>query len=161
MKQTGLVVGLEGDKAKVKMQRHTACGDCGACQVSKNQLTLVLDAENHVGAKTGDFVELDMETVDFLSAVVLIYGIPLVALIVGIFAGYYGMLALGIEDRAAQGFGAVIGILGAAMTYVVIKLKEDKLKEKKKYKPTITGIINNEDQIKENKNEQCNSGNIK
>lgn len=145
MKQTGIVVGLEGDKAKVKMQRHTACGDCGACQVSKNQLTLVLDAENNVGAKTGDFVALDMETVDFLSAVVLIYVFPLVALIVGIFAGYYGILALGIEDRAAQGFGAVIGILAAALTYVVIRIKENKLKDMKKYKPVITNIINKEE----------------
>lgn len=153
MKQTGLVVGLEGDKAKVKLQRHTACGDCGACQVSKNQLTLVLDADNNVGAKTGDFVELDMETVDFLSAVVLIYVFPLIALIVGIFGGYYGILALGIEDRTAQGLGAVTGILAAALTYLVIKLKEDKLKDMKKYKPIITSIINNEEQIKENKNE--------
>ena len=153
MKQTGLVVGLDGEKAKIKMQRHTACGDCGACQVSKNQLTMLLDAENHVGAKTGDFVELDMETVDFLSAVVLIYVFPLIALIIGIFAGYYGILALGIKDIAAQGFGAVIGILAAALTYLVIKLKEDKLKDMKKYKPVITSIINNEEQVKENENE--------
>ncbi|MDF2533084.1 MAG: hypothetical protein K0Q65_2665, partial [Clostridia bacterium] len=147
------VVGLEGDKAKIKLQRHTACGDCGACQVSKNQLTLVLDAENNVGAKTGDFVELDMETVDLLSAVVLIYVYPLIALIIGIFAGYYGMLALGIGDKAAQGFGAVIGILAAALIYAVIKLKESKLKTMKKYKPTITSIINNEELVKENENE--------
>lgn len=146
MKQTGIVVGLEGNKAKIKMQRHTACGDCGACQVSKNQLTLILDAENNLGAKTGDFVEIDLETVDFLSAVVLIYVFPLIALIVGIFAGYYGILSLGIEDRTAQGFGAIIGILAAAMTYLVIKLKEGKLKNLKKYKPTITSIINNKDE---------------
>ena len=145
MKQTGIVVGLEGDKAKIKMQRHTACGDCGACQVSKNQLTLVLDAENNVGAKTGDFVEVDLETVDFLSAVVLIYVFPLIALIVGIFAGYYGILALGIEDRSAQGFGAVIGILAAALTYVFIRIKENKLKGMKKYKPVITSIVNNQE----------------
>lgn len=145
MKQTGVVVGLEGDKAKIKMQRHTACGDCGACQVSKNQLTLVLDAENHVGAKTGDFVEVDLETVDFLSAVMLIYVLPLITLIIGIFAGYYGMLALGIEDRSAQGFGAVIGILSAALTYLIIKLKENKLQSMKKYKPAITGIINKDE----------------
>jgi sigma-E factor negative regulatory protein RseC len=139
------VIGLEGHKAKIKLQRHTACGDCGACQVSKNQLTMIFDADNNVGAKTGDFVEIDMESVDLLSAVVLIYVYPLIALITGIFAGYYGMLALGIEDRAAQGFGAIIGILAAAMIYAIIKLKENKLKSMKKYKPTITSIVNNEE----------------
>jgi sigma-E factor negative regulatory protein RseC len=144
MKQTGIVVGLEGDKAKIKMQRHTACGDCGACQVSEKQLKITLEAENTVGAKTGDFVEVDMETLDFLSAVILVYLFPLISLIVGIFAGYYGVLALGFADKTAQGVGAVIGILAAALTYLVIRLKEDKLKGMKKYKPSISSIINKE-----------------
>lgn len=144
MKQTGIVVGLEGDKAKIKMQRHTACGDCGACQVSEKQLSVTLEAENTVGAKTGDFVEVDMETMDFLSAVIVVYLFPLISLIVGIFAGYYGSLALGVSDKTAQGLGAVVGILAAALTYLVIRSKEDKLKGMKKYKPAISSIINKE-----------------
>jgi sigma-E factor negative regulatory protein RseC len=142
MKQTGVVVGLDGNIAKVKMQRHTACGDCGACQVSESQLKVILDAENTVGAKTGDFVEVDMETMDFLSAVVVVYLFPLISLIVGIFAGYYGFLALGFVDRTAQGLGAVIGILAAALTYLAIRSNENKIKDMKKYKPAISSIVN-------------------
>lgn len=152
MKQTGVVIGIDGDKAKIKMQRHTACGDCGACQVSEKQLNLVLEAENIVGAKTGDFVEVDMETMDFLSAVIIVYLYPLISFIVGIFAGYYGSLVLGVADKAAQGIGAVLGILAAAITYVVIRFNEDKIKGMKKYKPSIANIIN-KDSIKENENE--------
>ncbi len=145
MKQTGVVIGIEGDKAKIKMQRHTACGDCGACQVSKNQLNLTLEAENRVGAATGDFVEVDMETMDFLSAVIMVYLFPLIAMVVGIFAGYYGVLFMGFADKTAQGIGAVVGILAAALTYLVIKLKEDKLKGMKKYKPVISNIVEKEE----------------
>lgn len=144
MKQTGVVIGLDGNKAMIKMQRHTACGDCGACQVSKNQLNVTLEAENAVGAKTGDFVEIDMETMDFLSAVILVYLFPLIALIVGIFAGYYGVRFLGFADLTAQGIGAVIGIIAAALTYLVIRLNEEKLKGKKKYKPIISNIVEKE-----------------
>lgn len=144
MKQTGMVIGLEGDKATIRMQRHTACGDCGACQVSENQLKVTLEAENIVGAKAGDFVEVDMETLDFLSAVVIVYLFPLIALILGIFAGYYGMLALGIADSAAQGLGALIGILAAALTYLVIRKNEEKFKAMKKYKPVISNIVGKE-----------------
>jgi sigma-E factor negative regulatory protein RseC len=142
MKQTGVVVGIEGDKAKIKMQRHTACGDCGACQVSESQLKVVLEAENTVGAKTGDFVEVDMEAVDFLSAVVVVYLFPLISLIIGIFAGYYGFLLAGFPDKASQGFGAVVGILAAGLTYLAIRANEKKLKDTKKYKPAITSIVN-------------------
>jgi sigma-E factor negative regulatory protein RseC len=144
MKQTGVVIGLEGDKAKIRMQRHTACGDCGACQVSKSQLNVTLEAENILGAKTGDFVEVDMETMDFLSAVVLVYFFPLLSFIAGIFAGYFGLLAIGIADRTAQGLGAVIGILAAGLTYLIIRANEDKLKSMKKYKPSIINIIDKE-----------------
>jgi sigma-E factor negative regulatory protein RseC len=144
MKQTGVVVALEGDKAKIKMQRHTACGDCGACQVSKSQLEVLLEAENHVGAKTGDFVEVNMETLDFLSATVIVYLYPLIAMMVGIFAGYYGILALGFEHRTAEGIGAVIGILGAASTYMIIRMNEKKIKGMKKYRPAISSIIKND-----------------
>jgi sigma-E factor negative regulatory protein RseC len=144
MKQTGVVIGIDGDKAKIRMQRHTACGDCGACQVSKSQLNVILEAENNLGAKTGDFVEVDMETMDFLSAVTLVYGFPLISLIVGIFAGYYGVLSLGFEDKAAQGIGAVFGILAAALTYLAIRFNENKIKGMKKYKPAITSIVNKE-----------------
>jgi sigma-E factor negative regulatory protein RseC len=144
MKQTGVVIGIEGDKAKIKMQRHTACGDCGACQVSSNQLNVTLEAQNPVGAAAGDFVEVDMETMDFLSAVILVYLLPLVALVAGIFAGYYGVLLAGVSDRTAQGIGGVVGILAAALSYLFIKTKEEKLKSTKKYKPIISGIVEKE-----------------
>lgn len=144
MKQTGLVVELVDNKAKIRMQRHTACGDCGACQVGPNQLKLVLEAENVVGAKPGDMVEVDMETLDFLSAAIVIYLYPLIALIAGIFGGFYGSLALGFSENAAQGIGAVLGLTAAALTYVLIRLNEKKLQGMKKYKPVISSIIDKE-----------------
>lgn len=142
MKQTGVVIGLEGDKAKIRVQRHTACGDCGACHVSKSQMQMIFEAENNVGAKVGDFVEIDMESMDFLSAVIIAYLYPMISLIAGIFAGYLGTKALGFGEFAAQGIGAVSGILAATLTYLVIRLRENKINNMKKYKPIITNIVN-------------------
>jgi sigma-E factor negative regulatory protein RseC len=141
MKQTGLVVEVVEDKAKIRMQRHTACGDCGACQASESQLKLTIEVENNVGAREGDFVEVDLETLDFLSATIIVYLYPLIAMIVGILGGFYGVTALGFSYNAAQGIAAVLGILAPALTYLVIKLNEDKFKGMKKYKPMITSII--------------------
>jgi len=144
MRQTGLVIELVEDKAKIRMQRHTACGDCGACQVGPSQLKLVLEAENVVGAKPGDMVEVNMETLDFFSAAIVIYLYPLLALIAGIFGGYYGLLALGFSDSAAQGIGAILGLLAAALIYVIIRLNEEKIQGMKKYKPVIISIVDKE-----------------
>lgn len=144
MKQTGLVLEVVEDKARIRMQRHTACGDCGACQVSESQLKLTLEAENNVGAKAGDFVEVDMETLDFLSATVIVYLFPLIAMMVGIIGGFYGVMALGFSFNAAQGIAAVLGILAAAMTYLAIRYNENKFAKMKKYKPVISSIISRE-----------------
>lgn len=144
MKQTGLVVEVVEDKAKIKMQRHTACGDCGACQASESQLKLTIEAENNIGAKPGDFVEVDMETLDFLSATIIVYLFPLLALMVGILGGFYGVMALGFSFNAAQGIAAVLGILAAALAYLGIRYNENRFKGMKKYKPVISSIISRE-----------------
>lgn len=141
MKQTGVVVRLEGDKAQVKLQRHTACGDCGACHVSKSQLEVTCTAENLLGAKPGDFVEVDMENMDFLSAVAVIYILPLIALMIGVFAGYYAALAIGFTEYTSQGVGAVLGLLGAGLAYLGIRMNEDKIKTMKKYRPVVSTIL--------------------
>lgn len=141
MKETGEVVEVIDNKVKIRMYRNTACGDCGACQVTPDQMRLTLEAENTLGAKPGDIVEVDMETVDFLSAVIIVYLYPLIALVVGILGGYYGFKALGFSDEAAQGIGAVLGIGAAAITYLIIRNREDKRKGLKKYRPVMSNII--------------------
>lgn len=100
---------------------------------------MIMTAENEIGAELGDIVEIDLETMNLLSATLIAYGIPLLALIIGIFAGYYGFLALGFSDGISQGFGAVIGLAGMAASYMLIKMNESKIEKMKKFKPILVG----------------------
>ncbi len=101
---------------------------------------MVMTAENNIGAKVGDEVEIDLENMNFMTAMLIVYGFPLAALVIGIFGGYYGLLALGFSDSMSQGLGSVIGILALAASYVVIKSKDDAIKKMKRFKPVIVGI---------------------
>ena len=101
---------------------------------------MVMSADNNVGAQVGDEVEVDLENMNFMTAMLIAYGFPLAALIVGIFGGYYGLLALGFGDGMAQGLGAAIGLLALAASYATIKLKEESIKKMRKFKPVIVGI---------------------
>jgi len=40
MKEIGIIVETKGETAKVAIQRHSACGDCGACHMSKEKSTM-------------------------------------------------------------------------------------------------------------------------
>lgn len=140
MKEIGKVIKVEDDQATVIIQRGTACGQCGACQVGRERLEMIMTADNNAGAQVGDEVEIDLENVNFLTAVALAYGFPLLALIIGIVGGYYSMLALGLSDKSAQVFGFLIGIAALAFSYAVIKYKEESISKIKKFKPVIVGI---------------------
>lgn len=140
MKEIGKVIKIEEDQATIMIQRSTACGECGNCQVGREKLQMVMTADNEVGAMVGDEVEIDLENVNFMTAMLIAYGFPLLALMVGIFGGYYGMLALGLSDSTAQALGSIIGLVALAASYAVIKYKDDSIKKMKKFKPVIVGI---------------------
>ncbi len=143
MKEFGKIIAVNGDKVDIKIQRHAACGECGACHVGKNQMEMILTSENSIGAQVGDEVELNIETVDFLSAVLIMYGIPLISLVLGILSGYYMLIAIGISEGMAQGIAALIGLFLMGISYAVIKSKEPLIKGMKKYSPVIISIRNN------------------
>lgn len=142
MIEYGKVVAIVDGKAQIKIQRHAACGDCGACHVGKNQLEMTLLADNDVSAKIGDEVELNIETIDFLSAVLIMYGVPLLALVFGILIGYYGLSSLGFSSNLSQGVGALTGLALMGVSFLIIKSKEKAIKGMKKYRPVIISIRN-------------------
>lgn len=140
MKEIGKVIKVEEDQATIMIKRGTACGECGACQVGKEKLEMVMVAENHIGARVGDEVEIDLENMNFMTAVLIAYGFPLASLIAGIFGGYYGMLALGVKDGTAQAIGAIVGLAALTAAYAIIRFKEEAIKKLRKFKPVIVGI---------------------
>lgn len=101
---------------------------------------MVLTADNDVGADIGDTVEIELETVNLLSASLIAYGLPLLSLMLGIFAGYFGLLALGMSDGISQAVGAFTGLIAMALTFAAIKYNEDKIKNMKKFKPQLVGV---------------------
>jgi sigma-E factor negative regulatory protein RseC len=140
MREIGKVIKIEGNQATILFTRGTACGECGKCQVGRDKLEMIMIADNDVGAQVGDEVEIELENISFITAVTIAYGFPLLALMAGIFGGYYGLLALGIEEDMAQAIGAALGFAAMAASYIIIKLKDKSIKKMKRFKPVITGI---------------------
>lgn len=141
MIEVGKVIDIENGNAKVHVARHAACGDCGACQIGKDNLNMILTAENNVGAKIGDFVQIELLTENFLFASFILYGIPLIALIFGISIGYYIFKTLGYPDGTSQLIAALSGMVLLSLSYLVIKSNESRIKEIKRFKPLLVKIV--------------------
>ena len=117
--------------AQVIHIRQSACsGDCHKCAgCGAAQETLILTAQNPVGAEPGDIVVISAGSGMVLAGAAVLYILPLVLF----FAGYALGAALWQRGGLVGGLAALLGI-GAAMIY------DRYLAKHKKTEYTITGF---------------------
>ncbi len=127
MAEIGEVIENENNKVVVRLERTEACAKCRACSVGMKSEEMLIKAENLCNAKTGDFVEIALEEVDFIKAVCIMYGFPFIMFLIGVFGGYYGCLKLGIAGAEYIGFG--LGLVFVFIAYVIIRSQEGRLKK--------------------------------
>lgn len=86
MKAVGIVTKIENGVATVLCQRSSACSSCheceakGACHAElifgNQEQTVTAEAENSLGAKIGDKVEIESSTVNTLLSAFFVFVIP-------------------------------------------------------------------------------------
>ena len=140
MNRTGIVIEKSGDFASVKLMKHAACGDCGACHMGAENMNITVDCVNEADAQIGDRVEIDMKTQNVLGAAFIAYVIPLFVLVVGITVSSAIMKAMGYEVHREM-ISFLVGATLTAITYLIIKLNDKKFYNSKKYLSTITKIL--------------------
>ena len=99
---------FEDGTAQVIHIRESACsGDCHKCSgCGAAKEAIVFEANNPIGAQTGDFVTVESETGPVLKAAVVLYMLPLVLF----FAGYALGAALGIPGALPGGMAFALSI---------------------------------------------------
>lgn len=117
--------------AEVIHIRQSACsGDCHKCSgCGAAQETLILQADNPIGARPGDLVVISSDTAQVLGAAATVYLIPLVLF----FAGFGVGSALGIS-------GPLVGCLGFAAGIAAAVLLDRHRAKHEKNVYTITGF---------------------
>lgn len=140
MKREGKVTAVNGENASVFLMKHSACGDCGACQMGEENMNIKIEALNSAFAAVGDSVMVDMETPNVLLAAFIAYGIPLIMLVLGISGSSFILKLLGIMDNIEL-YSLIIGAIFLVVTFLIIRSNEDKFKESNKYLSNITEIV--------------------
>ena len=142
MNQHGYVVEVvDSITAKIKMQQHSACASCGKCASSTDKKDIVVEVDNTIGAKVGDYVELNMDSINVIKAASIVYLIPLVALLGGTIASYSILNFVDISINK-EVLSAIMGLVLTGLTYLFIKKKDSKLRKSRQYIPIITKVIN-------------------
>ncbi|MDU2149497.1 MAG: SoxR reducing system RseC family protein [Paeniclostridium sordellii] len=142
MNQRGYVIELvDGTTAKIKMQKHSACAACGKCASSTDKKDIIVEVDNNIGAKVGDYVEVNMDSVNVIKAAAIVYIVPLIALLGGTIMSYgiFNFIDIGMNKEVLSGF---VGIVLTIISYLLIKSKDRKFRESRNYIPIITKVIN-------------------
>lgn len=142
MNKLGIVTATHNNTAVVRLVRHSACSECGGCSQGGGDAEskeMLVEALNEVSAAVGDQVQLDLESVQVVRAAFIFYAIPLIALLVGVFAGKAILDGLGYTANSELG-AAISGTLLMIAAFTGIRMNEDRLQKSGRYLSRIVEI---------------------
>jgi sigma-E factor negative regulatory protein RseC len=144
MIEIGEVIGLDDQLALVSIKRNSACGDCGKCQMSKDQSIMEMMAKNTINAKVGDKVEVEMQFASVFKAASIMYGIPLIAFVVGSCIAFLLIVTMNLSwDQVLVPF--LSGLIFLGFSYGGIKYFDKKGIFESKYQAVVIDIIENKE----------------
>ncbi|WP_026886080.1 SoxR reducing system RseC family protein [Clostridium beijerinckii] len=133
--EQGLVIEVVGNSARIKVGRHSDCKNCGACPGSES---LILEANNKIGAKPGQRVILEIKETNVLRAAFIVFILPLIALFIGVMLGGIIGQYIGVNKFMFQVIG---GVVIFALSIVVVKYFDKASAANEKSKPVIIRIL--------------------
>jgi sigma-E factor negative regulatory protein RseC len=122
------------------MQRHSACASCGKCATTSEKKDIIVEVDNTLGAKVGDKVKVNMETVNVLKAAAIVYIVPLLALLVGTIGTYFVLDLLKISTYVETISGA-FGLVSMLISFLILKKNDKKFRDSREYIPIVTEVV--------------------
>ncbi len=137
--EQGVVISVKDEIAEVDISENGNCHECGAkmfCKPGSNDKK-ILTVINKFGAKIGDRVEISVDGGVLLKVSLMLYGAPLLILIVGILIGLE--IFKNQNPTELYAFGSTIFIL--AIYYLLFFLLKGKKENNKSIMPKIVRIF--------------------
>lgn len=133
MTEIGIVTECKGNRAKVKVEKKAECSKCGMCLFPKNASSIEFNANNDIGAKKGDTVQMSMNESSKLLGALLVFLVPLI--LIGLSAVItYVFIGKDIYLLA-------ISLPLIVVWFVVLAVIDKKLGRSKNFSPKITSIV--------------------
>jgi len=130
----GTVLSVDGNKAKVKVLTSLECMSCQSrnhCPAETGG-TRIITVINEYGAKVSDYVVFEADTGKVILSAILLWIVPLIAMIIGYIAG----------ERFAGGLWSIgVALIFLVTTFALIKLLDSKLSDSSTFYPFISKII--------------------
>ena len=133
MKEVGLVVKTEKDRAIVKVDKKDECSKCGMCLFPKNASSTLFSAVNEMGAKEGDTVLIEVTSNSKLLGAVLAFLVPLLLIMLS------AVITFAVIGKELYMLVLSVGLV--AIWYLILPIIDKKLKTWDKFSPSVIKIL--------------------
>ena len=140
IEEEGIVTEIEGDIAKVAIVRKSGCEQCAAAGVCHPDDKEYMEASNPLGAKKGQKVKVVVAPQVYLKASIILYGIPMAALVGGAIIAKNIALRYGGEPRSDL-WAFIAGMICMVVSFFFIRVYNNNVEQTQTYKPVIVEIL--------------------
>jgi sigma-E factor negative regulatory protein RseC len=140
--EEGMVIETQGQVATIRVNKASSCAHCKAGCMEQGGF-MITKGENSIGAKVGDTVLLNINSRMALNSSLIVFGLPLIALLLGVFIAHAIAVGIGYEDHSQ-----LISISGGAILFILsfipIKMYDKRVSESEKSNVHIISVINHQ-----------------
>jgi len=133
--EQGIIIEAIDNVAKIKVGRHNDCSNCGACPGNDS---VIITANNKIGATVGQRVVFDVKEVNVLRGAFVVFILPLIAIFIGVLVGGEIGKYIGYNIHVFQIAGGIITFL---LAIIFVKLFDKAATASEKSKPEIIRIL--------------------
>jgi len=141
--EEGVIIETHEKTATVRINKARACAHCKAGCMEQGGF-MVTEAENPAGAQAGDTVRLSYNPKAALTAVLVVFGLPLMALLLGVIITTVMADRMGYQGNTellSIGVGAILFLL----TFIPIKAYDRYMRKSGSHNITIVDILKKND----------------
>lgn len=133
MEEKGTILDIQDQTMTVRFQRSAMCEKCGACQHANEEMRMQIQRIKE--AEVGDQVTVSLGKGTFFKAALVAYGIPLLALLVGLLLGAYLPITQNAEINSL-----IVGVAFAACAFAGLRLTEPRRQQNQSYTPKVDSL---------------------
>lgn len=133
VREEGVVIGVDGDKARVRIERSDACSRCRVC-VQMGNGSMVIGAKNVIGSGVGERVSVEIDDSRHLRAAFMVFILPLAGLLVG--------CLMGLAFTGSEKIGCLTGAGMSILVFMVLRWCDRKIGTRDQSWPRIVGSKN-------------------
>jgi sigma-E factor negative regulatory protein RseC len=137
--EEGIIIKTHGKTATVQIKRSSSCSHCKACNLGDDG-NMTAEAENPIDAKVGDKVGLNLNSKKALTASLVVFGLPLLALCIGIIGTSFVIGKMEYQNNS-QTPGIIVGLALFFLSFIPIKAYDKHLRKTNTCSITIVEII--------------------